>query len=131
MRDAEENRRIAYASLEDPKIDSDSQASFDILWCPHQDTYQAFDCCVQRYFVQGMVDAYRGHTNREGFGVRFDCAIPAGAPTCHFTMWKAEPGEKEAWEEYTRKLEAKALEISQMEMLESDNSEKEKWLRRG
>jgi len=40
--------RIAYASLEAPKIDSADQVSFDILWCPHQDHYQAFDCRVQR-----------------------------------------------------------------------------------
>src|SRR6185369_17150403 len=32
--------RIAYASLEDPKIDEAGRVSFDILWCPHQDHYQ-------------------------------------------------------------------------------------------
>ncbi len=29
--------RIAYASLEEPTIDSEDQVGFDILWCPHQD----------------------------------------------------------------------------------------------
>ena len=28
--------RIAYASLEAPRIDADDKATFDILWCPHQ-----------------------------------------------------------------------------------------------
>jgi hypothetical protein len=101
--------RIAYASLEAPRIDGDEQASFDILWCPHQDHYGAFDCRVQRYFVQGMIDAAQELAGRFGFQVRFDSTIPAGAQTCHFTMWKPDENEKARWEEYTRLLEAKAL----------------------
>lgn len=102
--------RIVYASLEDPKIDSAEQASFDILWCPHQDHYGAFDCRVQRYFVQGMLDAAIEFGGRFGFDVRFDTTIPSGAETCHFTMWKATDTEKAAWVSYTQLLEKKALE---------------------
>ncbi len=101
--------RIAYASLEEPRIDSEDQVSFDILWCPHQDHYQAFDCRVQRYFVQGMIDAAREHAAKMGFDVRFDSTIPAGAPTCHFTLWRATDEERAQWEETTRLLEARAL----------------------
>jgi hypothetical protein len=101
--------RIAYASLEEPKIDGDEQASFDIVWCPHQDHYGPFDCRVQRYFVQGMIDAAQEFAGRFGFEVRFDSTIPAGAETCHFTMWKATGEEKAAWEGHTRLLEKKAL----------------------
>jgi hypothetical protein len=101
--------RIAYASLEAPKIDGAEQASFDIVWCPHQDHYGAFDCRVQRYFVQGMIEAAQEHAGRFGFQVRFDSTIPAGAETCHFTMWKPDEAEKARWDEYTRLLEAKAL----------------------
>ena len=101
--------RIAYASLEAPRIDSEDKATFDILWCPHQDHYGAFDCRVQRYFVQGMLDAAREKTNRFGFEVRFDTTIPSGSHTCHFTMWKASPEEKAQWETYTSLLEDKAL----------------------
>lgn len=101
--------RIAYASLEAPRIDGEGRASFDILWCPHQDHYGAFDCRVQRYFVQGMLEAAREHAAQFGFDVRFDSTIPAGAPTCHFTLWKPGPEEKGEWEAYTKKLEDKAL----------------------
>src|SRR5574342_126641 len=104
--------RIAYASLEAPRIDGDGRASFDILWCPHQDQYAAFDCRVQRYFVQGMLDAAREHAARFGFEVRFDSTIPSGAATCHFTLWAPAPGERSAWEEDTRRIERKALEIA-------------------
>jgi hypothetical protein len=104
--------RIAYASLEAPKIDAGDQVSFDILWCPHQDHYGAFDCRVQRYFVQGMIDAAREHAGRFGFDVRFDTTIPAGAPTCHFTLWKPSGEEKAQWAAYTSQLERKALQIA-------------------
>jgi hypothetical protein len=105
--------RIAYASLEDPKIDSDGQASFHIQWCPHQDHYEAFDCRVQRYFVQGMIDAGQDHAKRLGLQVRFDYTIPAGAETCHFTMWRASDEERKQWELLTEKLERKALRVVQ------------------
>ncbi len=107
--------RIVYASLEDPKIDSDDQASFDILWCPHQDTYKAFDCRVQRYIVQGMIDAFREHTRERRFDGRFDTTIPAGARTCHFTIWRSDGEDAAAWEQVTKRLEAKALERSMAE----------------
>jgi hypothetical protein len=102
--------RIAYASLEAPRIDAEDEVSFDILWCPHQDHYGAFDCRVQRYFVQGMIEAAREFSEKWDFEVRFDTTIPSGAPTCHFTLWRPGPGEKERWEEDTRALERKALE---------------------
>jgi hypothetical protein len=102
--------RIAYASLEAPKIDSAGQVSFDILWCPHQDHYGAFDCRVQRYFVQGMIEAAREHTGWKEFEVRFDSTIPAGAPTCHFTAWKPTETERGAWSAKTADLERRALE---------------------
>jgi hypothetical protein len=107
--------RIAYASLEAPKIDGPGQVSFDILWCPHQDHYQAFDCRVQRYFVQGMVDALQETGLAPGFQVRFDTTIPTGAATCHFTLWKATDEEGQAWKQYTKQLEEKALKIAAQE----------------
>ncbi len=104
--------RIAYASLEEPSIDSEDQISFHIVWCPHQDHYKPFDCRVQRYFVQGMIDAAQEFAERFDFQVRFDSTIPAGAETCHFTIWRASDLEKSQWESYTELLERKALERS-------------------
>ena len=101
--------RIAYASLEAPKLDNDGQVSFDILWCPHQDHYKAFDCRIQRYFVRGMIDAAREHALGRGWQVRFDSTIPAGATTCHFTLWNATDAEAAEWNRYSELLEAKAL----------------------
>jgi hypothetical protein len=101
--------RIAYASLEAPQIDNAGKVSFDILWCPHQDHYKAFDCRIQRYFVRGMIDAAREHTLGKGWQVRFDSTIPSGAQTCHFTLWNATEEEAAEWNKYTQLLEAKAL----------------------
>ena len=102
---------IAYASLEAPRIEADDRISFDILWCPHQDQYSAFDCRVQRYLVQGMLDALH-EKNWVGpdWQVKFTCTIPAGAKVCTFVLWRASGREKAEWESYTQKLEAKALE---------------------
>lgn len=101
--------RIAYASLEAPRIDGEGRASFDIVWCPHQDHYKAFDCRVQRYFVQGMLEAARDFAGQFGFEVRFDSTIPSGAPTCHFTMWQASEAERSEWAGYTAVVDQKAL----------------------
>lgn len=100
---------IAYASLEDPKIDSEGKVSFDILWCPHQDHYKAFDCRIQRYFVRGMIQAAQEHALGKGWQVKFDSTIPAGAKTCHFTLWNATEAEAAEWNQYTALLETKAL----------------------
>jgi hypothetical protein len=45
--------------------------------------------------------------------VRFDTTIPAGAPTCHFTIWRAEGDEARVWDEATRSMERKALRLAQ------------------
>ena len=113
--------RIAYASLEAPRIDGEDEATFDILWCPHQDHYGAFDCRVQRYFVQGMIEAAQDIAGKFGFDVRFDTTIPSGSPTCHFTMWNAEGagdgGAKRAWTEMTEQIDKKAIEIARRRAL--------------
>jgi hypothetical protein len=101
--------RIAYASLERPRIDADGKASFDILWCPHQDHYEAFDCRIQRYFVRGMLQAAHEHALSAGWQVRFDSTIPAGAKTCHFTMWRPDDADASAWHAHSELLEARAL----------------------
>lgn len=101
--------RIAYASLESPRIDDAGKVTFDILWCPHQDHYGAFDCRIQRYFVRGMIEAAQEHGFGGGWQVRVDSTIPAGAASCHFTLWKASDEEAEEWNRYSELLEASSL----------------------
>ena len=101
----------AWTSIEDPRIDNEEQCSFDIIWCPLQDVYKAFDCRVQRYLVQGIINAFRdsGVLQHE-YQVEFKTTIPAGAKTCLFHITKKNPNEKDKWEEYSKELEKKALE---------------------
>ena len=102
--------RIVYASLEEPRIDADDRISFDITWCPHQDHYSAFDCRVQRYLVQGMLDAlFETGWISSDWQVKFTGTIPAGARVCTFVLWKANGLEKAEWELYTVKLEQRAI----------------------
>ena len=100
----------AWTSIEDPKIDSDEKCSFDILWCPLQNIYSAFDCRVQRYLVQGIINAFRdsGVLDKD-FQVEFTKTIPAGAECCNFVITEKKPGDVDKWETYSKLLERKAM----------------------
>ena len=100
----------AWTSIEDPRIDNDEQCSFDIIWCPLQDEYSAFDCRVQRYLVQGIIEAFRDSSTLDSdFQVEFRKTIPAGGDTCLFVIKKKKPGEPDNWDAYSRLLENRAL----------------------
>ncbi|HVN71689.1 MAG TPA: hypothetical protein VMU10_06690 [Desulfomonilia bacterium] len=105
--------RIVYASMESPEIIDDNKVVFHIDWCPHQDHYSAFDCRVQRYFVQGMIEAAGDFAREQGrvftWDVAFKTTIPSGGNTCFFEIFRGDPDASRAWAEYTRILEEKAL----------------------
>jgi len=98
-----------WASPEIPLIINDQECLCDVLWCPHQDHYQAFDCRVQRYIVQGLLEAFQEKT---GIAVdaQFTQIIPKGAKTCQFHMRLISPQEEREWNKYSAQLAAKALE---------------------
>ncbi len=101
----------AWTSVEDPRIDTEDKCSFDIIWCPLQDVYKAFDCRVQRYLVQGILDAFRdSDVLSNDFQVEFKTTIPAGAQTCLFEITKKKQDQSDKWEDYSKILEKKALE---------------------
>ena len=106
------NREI-YASPEAPYIRDQDCAGFDILWCPHQDTYRAFDCRVQRYLVQGMIEAAREKFPGMDFNIKVVGTIPAGAKVCTFGIHRKRPGEADDWSVYSDVLAKKALERAQ------------------
>jgi len=86
---------ILYGSLEKPWITSEDRCEFDILWCPHQDRYTAFDCRVQRFFVEGMFKAIEDHGKGE-ITAWVEKLIPHGDEHCHFVVerrgiWKRRP----------------------------------------
>ncbi len=100
----------AWTSIEDPRIDNDKQCSFDILWCPLQDVYSAFDCRVQRYLVQGIINAFRdSNILDKEYQIEFTKTIPTGAECCTFIISEKKPGEIDKWEVYSKMLEKKAL----------------------
>jgi len=101
------NREV-YASPEAPRIQDANHCSFDILWCPHQDSYKAFDCRVQRYLVQGMIEAAREKFPGMDFQLRVAQTIPAGGKVCTFEIRRKTPGEKDAWSAYSETLAQKA-----------------------
>jgi hypothetical protein len=107
--------RVAYASLESPRIEG-KQIDFHIDYCPHQDMYQAMDCRVQRYFVQGMIDAAQEFAKSKGrndiYDVMFKTTIPAGYETCFFKIEKGDADSAERWARYTEVLEKKNLKLA-------------------
>ncbi len=101
---------VLYASLEKPWITSDNRCEFDILWCPHQDLYTAFDCRVQRYFVEGMLRALNDHAGVNAHP-QLTQLIPRGADCCHFVVDKLdEDAGDHPWDAYSDELAKRALE---------------------
>src|SRR2546422_291946 len=90
---------VAYASIEAPRVHGEG-ADFDIHYCPHEDVYGAFDCRVQRYFVEGMIAAARRSFGEGIFDVSFASTIPSGSSTCHFDLFPKQTGANDAWNDY-------------------------------
>ena len=99
---------VVYASIEKPSVGGGS-ADFDIHYCPHEDVYGAFDCRVQRYLVEGMIDAGRDFFGSGALDVAFATTIPSGAATCHFDIVPRGEGAGEAWTSYSDELRERAL----------------------
>jgi hypothetical protein len=100
---------VLYASLERPWITSDNRCEFDILWCPHQDSYTAFDCRVQRYFVEGMIEALKS-LGKGRIVPKVEKLIPRGADCCHFVVDRLETDEGDnPWHDYSDQLARRAL----------------------
>lgn len=102
---------ILYASLEKPWITSPDRCEFDILWCPHQDRYTAFDCRVQRYFVEGMIRAIEEWSGGR-FVPKVEALIPHGADRCHFVVDRhPDDGTLHPWDAYSDELAKRALKM--------------------
>ena len=101
---------VCYASIENPNVEGD-RADFDIHYCPHEDVYGAFDCRVQRYYVEGMIAAGRRRFGSSMFDVSFSSTIPSGSSVCHFDMFQKADGEPDAWDRYSDRLRDRALTI--------------------
>lgn len=97
-----------WASPEIPRVVSDEECSCDVLWCPHQDHYKPFDCRVQRYIVQGLLEALQEQTGIAA-DARFTQIIPKGAKTCRFVVRRLPAGEEREWTKYSSELAQKAL----------------------
>ncbi len=101
---------VLYASLENPWVTSNERCEFDILWCPHQDRYTAFDCRVQRYFVEGMFQALDDH-GKPNVTAWVDKLIPRGAECCHFVVEKRkDPEGRNPWLTYSDELGERAFQ---------------------
>jgi predicted hydrocarbon binding protein len=108
-----------WASPEIPKVLSDSECLCDVLWCPHQDHYKPFDCRVQRYIVQGLLEAFQEKTGIVA-DARFTQIIPKGAETCRFEVRILPKGEGREWTHYSSELAQRALK-----RVSDDSSRKE------
>ncbi|MHA1649683.1 MAG: hypothetical protein ACTSYB_05780 [Candidatus Helarchaeota archaeon] len=100
---------VCWTSVEEPRIINNEKCEFDILWCPLEDVYKAFDCRIQRYLVQGILDRVREMHPHVDYDVEFLSTIPAGAKTCKFQITKRRPGSPDKWKLYSEILEQRAL----------------------
>ncbi|MHA1131952.1 MAG: hypothetical protein ACTSQI_20090 [Candidatus Helarchaeota archaeon] len=100
---------ICWTSVEEAHIINKKEAEFDILWCPLEDEYKAFDCRVQRYLVQGILNRVRELHPSVDYDVEFLSTIPAGAKTCKFRIVERQNGSPDKWKTYSELLEKRAL----------------------
>jgi len=100
---------VAWTSIEEPKIINDEKCIFDILWCPLEDVYKPFDCRIQRYLVQGIINYLRELRSDLDYDIEFLTTIPAGGETCKFQIVKKDEKSKDKWEMYSKILEERAL----------------------
>jgi hypothetical protein len=100
---------VSWTSIEEPRIIDDEKCEFDIIWCPLEDEYTAFDCRIQRYLVQGILDRVREMYPYADFNIEFVSTIPAGGKTCKFIIARRQKGEPDKWELYSEMLEKRAL----------------------
>ncbi len=100
---------VAWTSIEEPQIIDENKCEFDIIWCPLEDVYKPFDCRIQRYLVQGMLNYVRELRNDVNFDVEFLSTIPAGSKTCKFQMVKKSDISADKWKTYSEILEKRAL----------------------
>lgn len=100
---------VCWTSVEDPHIINDEKCEFDILWCPLEDIYKAFDCRVQRYLVQGILDRIRELYHNIDFDIEFLSTIPAGSKTCKFQITKKQQNTPDKWKLFSEMLEQRAL----------------------
>ena len=113
---------VCYASIEKPRVEDAEHADFDIHYCPHEDVYGAFDCRVQRYFVEGMIAAGRRHFGHGMFDVSFTSTIPSGSSVCHFDMFPKQGDANDAWNDYSARLRERALNIVDVRTEDPKNS---------
>jgi len=99
---------VLYASLEKPWLVSENRCEFNILWCPHQDRYTAFDCRVQRYFVEGMFQALEDHGKGE-ITAWVEKLIPHGDAHCHFVVETRKEDGRNPWHTYSDELGQRAF----------------------
>ena len=100
---------VCWTSVEEPRIINDEKCEFDILWCPLEDEYSAFDCRIQRYLVQGILDRVKEMHPGIDYNIEFLSTIPAGAKTCKFQIIKKKKGTPDKWKLYSELLEKRAL----------------------
>ncbi|MHB8571630.1 MAG: hypothetical protein ACYDAY_01545 [Candidatus Dormibacteria bacterium] len=105
---------VVYASIEKPRL-TEGGADFDIHYCPHEDVYGAFDCRVQRYLVEGMLDAGAALFGDRGLEVAFSTTIPSGSDTCHFDIFPRDQPQGPAWRDYSERLRDRALRLAERE----------------
>jgi hypothetical protein len=100
---------VLYCSIEEAYIKNEEEGGCYILYCPHQDVYKPFECRVQRYFVEGVLQGAREMWgDRADFDVFFRRSIPQGYESCLFEF-KPKKGKEDPWRQYSEDLQRRAL----------------------
>lgn len=106
---------VVFCSVEEPSVAGPDDCSFHIIYCPYEDYYGKFDCRINRYFVEGILEVAEERMGHDKLHLIFDYSMQQGRPTCHFHTVRKQAGDPDYWREYGEQLQAKALARAQEE----------------
>ena len=110
---------VPRASIEESSIDSPDECSFHIHYCPYEAYFGKFDCRINRYLFEGMLEVAHERLGLDGcrYDMLFDYSVQQGRASCHFRISRQLPGAPDSWREYSDLLQRNALERARAEPL--------------
>ncbi|MFH1336504.1 MAG: hypothetical protein ABII96_08300, partial [Candidatus Zixiibacteriota bacterium] len=79
-----------WGCIVEPLVGSGQNRAFEVQFCPVQEIFEARDCRMHRYWLQGFIEGVKEKLPVRGFNLAIDRVIPEGADACRFAIRKRQ-----------------------------------------